>query len=146
MAGDVSRANGRKGGRPRGSAHAAKAAIVREQMAAAGTAVALAQIELALGCQQVFKRTSEGGYARVTNDEEILRYLAGGAKDPDYLLVAAKDADNRACDSVLNRAFGKPKEVVEVEVNDRRKQYQEMSPDALRARATQIAAKLARIH
>ena len=145
MAGDASRVNGRKGGRPKGSLHAAKAAIVREHMAAAGAAVAEAQIGLALGCQRVYKRNGEG-YARVTDEQEIFRFLASGAKDPDYLLVAATDADNRACDSVLNRAFGKPKELVEVEVNDRRKRYQDMPADALRARAKQIASKLARVH
>ena len=54
----------------------------------------------------------------VTNTETIEAYLAGELENTnaDYYFMSAKDPDNHAIDSLMNRVFGRPKESVDVSV------------------------------
>lgn len=61
----------------------------------------------------------------VTNPHEIERALnfmdgEGAAKDPngdDYYYVTTKEPDHKAIEMLLNRAFGKPKETLDANIN-----------------------------
>lgn len=53
----------------------------------------------------------------VTDPIEIAGVIDGSIKNDDkrYYKITAKDPDNAALDSLLNRAYGKPKETLEVQ-------------------------------
>lgn len=127
------------GGRPKGSK--SKTTIQREEALElakdiiAGRTRKLIDIQtiLAMGAIKVFKSCSHyvgtGKNARkitekpvvVTDDDEIINaidhYFHEGESPNDdltYYFVATKDPENKAIDSLLDRAYGKPKESVAV--------------------------------
>lgn len=73
-----------------------------------------AQITVAHGAQYLFKRYKVGKgwskFERVTDPEEMAEYLDGDfAEDKDrvYYMLTAEKPDVRAIDSLLDRAFGR---------------------------------------
>lgn len=85
-----------------------------------------AQLSLAVGSVKVFEvvETKDGNRTKrehflVTNTERIKEVLDGfdgvgsGVIDDTYYLVSNVLPDNRAIDSMLNRALGKPKDTME---------------------------------
>lgn len=85
-----------------------------------------AQLTLAVGSMKVFRideTEGEGGkkkreYTHVTDPDEIKRLLdehdgGNGVVDGAFYYFSEVMPDNRAIDSMLNRALGKPKETLE---------------------------------
>jgi hypothetical protein len=125
MAGQVSAENGKKGGRPKGSLN--KTTLEKKKVEEAFTQRVLnaadrlfnAQLALAEGTTHVFKivETGEGKQKKrehvlVTDPEEIKAFLdeydgGSGEMNGEYYYLTTKAPDNRAIDSLLDRAFGK---------------------------------------
>jgi hypothetical protein len=131
MAGNTSRQNGKRGGRPRGRKNNKTlereviAEAFRQRVYAAMEELFGAQVTLARGCSFLFKRRrikSKGGGTSeraelVTNPDEIQAYL-NGELDPDYYYyITTKEPSNLAIADMLNRALGKPVEAVQMDVN-----------------------------
>ena len=87
-----------------------------------------AQLSLAKGEQHLFVKyhTGEGKDRRafvdiVTDPETISQYLTDNgealnrATDDEYYYIATRPANNQAIDSLLNRAFGKAPEKIEID-------------------------------
>jgi hypothetical protein len=126
VGGDKPKKNGgaRPGaGRPKGSMNAKtkeKMAVKKEfedRVAHHAHELFNAQVTLAKGTQFLIKRirikTAKGfrwtPYERVTDPEEMVAYLDGKYKNTDavYYLLTAEKPDAKAIDSLLDRAFGK---------------------------------------
>lgn len=119
------------GGRPKGSKN--KATLEKQKVAEAfnqrvmanANALFNAQLTLAVGSQKVFRvdETGEGKskkreHVLVTDADEIKVLLdehdgRNGVVDGVYYYFSDVLPDNRAIDSMLNRAIGKPKESIE---------------------------------
>ena len=71
------------------------------------------QMNLAKGCQMLFKLNKKDKKPElVTDQKEIEKYLTGGfekVKDTRYF-ITTKIPDNKAIDSMLDRAFGKARQ------------------------------------
>jgi hypothetical protein len=72
-----------------------------------------AQISLAEGCSYLYRVDQVGEskkqreeHVLVTDPEEIKRYL-DGETDGEYYYITTKTPDNKAIDSLMDRAFGK---------------------------------------
>ena len=86
------------------------------------------QLSLANGIQMLFKiekwRDADGNEKKskpvlVTSQSEIEQYLDGefeGDPDADYYFMTTERPDNRALDSLLDRAYGKPKQSLDLGV------------------------------
>lgn len=118
-------------GRPKGAKN--KATLERQKVLdafnqrvmAKADALFNAQLTLAVGSMKVFRvdETEENGkkkreHVHVTDADEIKRLLdehdgASGVVDGVYYYFSDVLPDNRAIDSMLNRALGKPKETLE---------------------------------
>jgi hypothetical protein len=114
VAGEISRQNGRKGGRPTGSKTSEISAAVRDRIAAQADALVSAQLSLALGVAHLYRRKGGGSFELVTDADEIGRFLNEEVDREPYRYVAAVPPDNRAIDSLLNRGLGKPTDQLEV--------------------------------
>lgn len=57
-------------------------------------------------------------YRRVTDDEKMNALLTEGEYGKDYVVFTSMDPDWRAGDALMNRAFGKPIESVELSGKD----------------------------
>ncbi len=82
----------------------------------------LAQKKLALGVTVVVKRELDaktkkwGKYEIVTDPKEIVRFLNGKTKpNVEYFDVVTSKPDNAALQGLLDRAFGKAKESIEMD-------------------------------
>jgi hypothetical protein len=126
MAGQTSRANGQKGGRPKGKKSAATlereavAAAFRQRVLKAADRLFDAQLALASGCSFLYriertksKKQEKARHVLVTDAEEIQRYLDGELDSEDYYYVTTKEPNNQAIVDMLNRAIGKPKDEIE---------------------------------
>ena len=112
-------------------------AVVREKIMRRAERIVDSQTSLALGQQflykieKVRKKGTKGGttYERqkpelVTSQLEIEAYLDGLTKEGDinnendpaatYYYLTTKEPNNQAIDSMMNRAFGKPVETMEI--------------------------------
>lgn len=119
-------------GKPKGHKH--KATLERQRVLEAfnqrvmakADALFNAQLTLAIGSMKVFrideteddKGKKKREHVHVTDAEEIKRLLdehdgAPGVVDGVYYYFTDVSPDNRAIDSMMNRAFGKPKETLE---------------------------------
>jgi hypothetical protein len=119
-------------GKPKGKKH--KATLEKQAIAEAfnqrvmshADALFNAQLVLATGSRKVFRideEEGEGGkkkrvHTLVTDADEVKALLdehegAAGEVDGNYYYFTEVAPDNRAIDSLLNRAFGKPKETLE---------------------------------
>jgi hypothetical protein len=128
---EASRANGKKGGRPKGS-KSATTLIMEEVRAEFGQRVLStanrlfnAQLVAAEGATMLFKRTKGGKVQRVTNEREISAFLDQygtavedeGAVETEsgcFYFLSAKDPNAEAADRLLNRVMGKPTESLEL--------------------------------
>jgi hypothetical protein len=117
MPGQSARLNGRKGGRPKGGKNDDKAALVRKRIADAAEALVEAQLAIALGCVVLYRRDGVVT-VRVTDQEEVFRYLSGTVGPDGYHLVSTRDPDIRAIEAAMNRAFGRPVESVSLTGQD----------------------------
>lgn len=81
-----------------------------------------AQLNLAQGCTYLYridKETNTKGkevqkHALVTDEEEILAYLDGNQEDGNYYYITTDKPDNRAIENLLDRAYGRPAQTLEV--------------------------------
>lgn len=121
-------------GRPKGSMNAetklrvaAKRKFV-ERVVKVSDTLFNAQYDVAVGEKflMVVKTIGSGAKQRretsiVTNPETIIQYLNEELDDTDneYYFMTTKPADNRALDSLLNRAFGKPEEKLDITSGDK---------------------------
>lgn len=143
MAGDASRFNGKKGGRPKGSKSSStleKEKVMKEvgvRIMENAQRILDAQLSIGLGQQFLYKIEKEkilgpkGGVTYkskrpelVTAENEIRSYLDGlveegemyDENDPSatYYFITTKEPSNFAIDSMFNRALGKPKDSVDI--------------------------------
>lgn len=133
MAGDASRFNGKKGGRPKGS-KAAKTLerdrvmeAYRQRVHGMADSLLNSQVSLAVGQQFLYRiETDKDGKKSkpilVTDPEEITAFLDWEYGDGEnvntegeYYYISTKEPDNAAIEGILNRAWGRPKETVEVQ-------------------------------
>jgi hypothetical protein len=146
MAGNASKLNGKKGGRPKGTKSAvtlekeAVLKVFRERVMRSADILFNSQMSLARGQQFLYKiekefiKTPKGGYYRnkkpriVTNQEEIELYLEGAIKNGDmdcdydpastYYFLTTKEPNNQAAESLLDRALGKSVQITELTGKD----------------------------
>ena len=135
MAGDASRFNGQKGGRPIGSKSEKTLekdrvlAKVKDKILQRAERIIDAQSSLALGQQYLYvikTETINGKRVKskpelVTDPETISQFLDGEYGDGDslndeeeYYFISTKEPSNQAIDSMMNRAFGRPTESLDV--------------------------------
>jgi len=133
-----------KGGRPKGSKMPKTLerdkvfAEWRQKAMRAADVLLQSQLALARGSQYLFRIDKDPVYGkngkitgyknrkpvRVVNPTEMEEYLAGmieqgddsDDKDPGaaYYFLTAKDPENQAIADIMNRAYGKPKEFIEL--------------------------------
>lgn len=62
------------------------------------------------------KRTRAGRFVRITSTKEVLELLNSELEEgDDYYIVFTQDPNPKAIEDLMARAFGKPKEQIEVE-------------------------------
>ncbi len=122
---------GKLGGRPKGKKNAKTlerekvAEAVNQQIFSMARTLIIAQKGSAVGSQYLYKiKTYKGQRSEpilVTSQDEIENYLRGdydvdGDKhsDTEYYFLTTKDPETKASDSLLNRALGKAKEMIEL--------------------------------
>lgn len=150
MAGKSSIENGKKGGRPKGAKSEStllKEAVLtefRQKVLKSADVLFNSQLHIATGQTYLYKIEKElqigpkGGkkYIKskpkiVTEQWEIEAYLSGLIEDGDiedeedpnatYYFLTAKDPDNKAIDSMLDRVFGKSTQSIVTEDADGKK-------------------------
>jgi hypothetical protein len=128
MAGETSRENGKKGGRPKGSKNPetlereAVMKAYRERILINAQEIFSLQMQNARGCTYLYKTQCTGRgkdrkckYMQVTDPEEIENYLnglydevdRGSGVDEGYYQITVDKPDNKSLYSMLDRAFGK---------------------------------------
>jgi hypothetical protein len=125
MAGQASIENGKKGGRPKGSLN--QATIEKreaekqfiDRVVKSVDKLFNAQMSLAEGCSYLYRieETGEGKnkvkkHVLVTSPEEIKAYLDGDVDESDYYYITTDAPDNKAIDSLMDRAFGKARQTI----------------------------------
>ena len=124
-------------GKPKGYVHQStlerEAVLERFRQRAMANADALynAQYSLAVGSQMVFRRDTvedENGkkktiHTLVTDPIEVKEMLdataaEGGKVGEDYYIITTIQPDNRALDSIFDRTFGRPTQVIELPAPD----------------------------
>lgn len=126
MSGEISRENGKLGGRPKGSMTAialqkkrVEEAVKMRIYAHAGGLIN-AQLQLAKGVTHMFRiDPSTKKHSIVTDPEEINRILDEHGGNPGfsgngYYYLSTQEPNNMALDSLLNRALGKPTDKVDI--------------------------------
>ena len=118
MAGDISRRNGKLGGRPKGSEEPAtldkkaNRALIREAARPYIEKIVRAQAENALGVSYLVLRDPvSGAYVRATDESAVDAALLAG---PDAFRVYTKEPHQGSASLVLAYAADKPVEPVEV--------------------------------
>jgi hypothetical protein len=124
MPGQASIENGKKGGRPKGSLN--QATIEKKEaekqfidrVVKSVDRLFNAQISIAEGCSYLYRieQIGEGNKKReehvlVTDPDEIKKYLDGETED-SYYYITTKTPDNKAIDSLMDRAFGKARQTI----------------------------------
>ena len=124
MAGNVSRTNGKKGGRPKGTTgikHAAtiekEAAreVVRQRVFQRMIPMIDAQIEHALGIKHFMLRRPDGKFERITDPLKIEEAL--NADEPGGFYIFTKDPSVQAFSDLMNRAIDKPTQQVTMDTS-----------------------------
>lgn len=135
MSGQASKENGKKGGRPIGRKNDAtlekerELSAVKQRIMKNAQKIIDSQLSLSRGLQFLYRIDTEivkGKRIRskpilVVDSEEIANYLDGEFGDGEslndetaYYYITASVPNNMASDSMLNRAFGKPTENMEL--------------------------------
>ena len=120
----TSRLNGKKGGRPKGSKAAktlvkeAARTLVRELVCKELRPLVEAQIRAALGIRHFVLRGPDGKFKRVTHPATITRILNAPKGQYEFFDVWTRDPSTPAFKDLMDRAFGKPAEHVDLVVND----------------------------
>lgn len=134
-------------GRPKGTTKKAIAerkqaeALVKLRISKAANALVNAQMHLALGATHLFvKKTTvnKDGKPRssvkmVTDPEIIARYLDGEFEnsEDEFYFISTEKPDNKAIDSMLDRAFGKARQSVDITSDDEPVQFIPISENIL---------------
>ncbi len=116
--------NGKKGGREAGSKNARtklREEVLQElknHIYKSAKKILNAQSIVAVGTHKMVQMLKGPGDAiiprTIRDEEEMQNLLDDGVYGVDYVIVMGREPDFRAGDAVLNRAFGKPKETVEI--------------------------------
>ena len=127
MAGDASRQNGLRGGRPSGRKNdatlerEAQLERLRQRVFEAFDPLINAQLSLARGISYLFKEDinddgSKGKPILVVDPEEIRAYLAEdyNALSTTYYYITTKAPENAALKDLWDRALGKPAQMLEL--------------------------------
>lgn len=126
MAGQASRANGRKGGRPKGAKSSAtieREAVLRayrQRVCQQADRLLDAELTVAFGCSYLYRKPkkAEKGEARkaelVTDPEVIRRYLDGELDhdDLDYYYITTERPDTSTVRGMFDRTFDRPAQTV----------------------------------
>jgi hypothetical protein len=125
MAGQASIENGKLGGRPKGSLNKATIEKKEAQRQFIDRVVKNvdrlfnAQISLAEGCSYLYRIEDEGEgknkkrkHVLVTSPEEIQAYLDDDVDQDNYYYITTHTPDNKAIDSLMDRAFGKARQTI----------------------------------
>jgi hypothetical protein len=124
MAGDISKANGRKGGRPRGPAPQTRQRTIdkrlalermRERVYAEVEHLITSEIEAAKGSYVMLIKTETGGWSRATTEAQIAAALEAGA---EVFRVVRKDADMRAVKDLWDRTIGVATQPIELSTRE----------------------------
>lgn len=121
MAGGKRKGAGRKKGGQNASTKLRDAAHSKFKDKAAKIAQTLlrAQTVEAIGYHRIIAITidREGNkhVETIKDEKKIEKLLAEGTLGVDYHIIAGKDPNYKASDAILNRAFGRPKETVELQ-------------------------------
>lgn len=120
MAGNVSRENGRKGGRPQGSKTQATVekeatlAAFKEKVRNSADVLYRSQMTLAIGQTYLYKVIPpDKKPILVTDTEEIEAFLREEVTEGTYYFLTTKDPDNKAIDSLLDRTYGKAQQNID---------------------------------
>ena len=94
-----------------------------------------AQMQLALGCSFLYKLVDKGTgkkeFVIVQDKEEILRYLNREFENTDiYYYIGTDKPDNKAISNLLDRAYGKPTQPVDGNIN-MTKDYDQLTTEQL---------------
>lgn len=117
----IARANGKKGGRPKGSKgrptleKEAAREVFRAEVLKSMKPLLQRQIAHAMGIGHLYTRDAAGKFTKVVNQAQIDRLLTTGTEDKHYWIFS-KDPSVQAFTDIMNRALDKPKEQ-EQEVN-----------------------------
>lgn len=117
-------------GRPRGSTNKmtrtmkSKERTIKDRVTKNLTALINSQLSLAKGQQFLYeiKMRNVGGkrkpqHTLVTDPKKIKAYMDGDVDEDKYFYVTTKEPDNRAIESLLDRAFGKSTTNANVDTN-----------------------------
>lgn len=115
MAGEQSRINGRKGGKPKGrvASHTLEAAAAKQRIidrvAKDVDNLYNSQKGLAMGSQVLMCKPKKGNTYIVENLDLIIGFIDGQLEntDDEYYFMTLVKPDNNAIDSLFDRAFGK---------------------------------------
>ena len=129
MAGDISRLNGKKGGRKKAqhtvAAESARAFVVGKVVENLSPLMR-SKLAKALGYHVLMvpeivtdkkgKRVRTGKFIRVTDPNEVERLMENppGEDGEDYYVIHTTDPDPNSIQYLLNQAIGKPKETTEL--------------------------------
>ena len=105
------------------------------------------QMNLAKGCQYLYRVDGVGKATLVTNPEEIQEYFEGKTDEEKRYLITTEKPDNKAIDSLLDRTFGKATQRIETdtpEVQEKIKTIEDglrslINIQARRDRASEVA-------
>lgn len=117
MAGDISRTNGRKGGKPKGVKwkrtllKEAAYQLYREEVLSNMAPIVQAQIESACGSYVLLGKTSDGQFVRVTDQATMDRLFQSGA---EFFRLEQKEPDAAMSRYLTDQVIGKAKERLEV--------------------------------
>jgi polysaccharide pyruvyl transferase WcaK-like protein len=121
MAGDVSRQNGAKGGRPPGSISNSTLEkqeardFIRKRVREALAPMVDAQILHCQGVSYMRLRNPDGSFARATDEKQIDAAIAAGAS---WFQIFTEAPNTQAFVALSDRAFDKPKEHMELTGED----------------------------
>jgi len=117
--------NAKKAGRKKGSVNKdtkivqAMQKTFREKVSKMATKLMKAQAVQALGYHKMLAVTRDAdgkmSVETVRDKKRFDDFLENGVLGKDYMLVVAKEPDYKASDALMNRAWGRPKETVEVQ-------------------------------
>ena len=125
MAGDASRANGKKGGRPKGRRDAStleREAVLRayrERVCRQADRLLDAELTVALGCSMLFRKPKEGKerkVERVTDEATIKAFLNGELDDSttDWYFITTERPDTLTVRNMFDRTFDRPMQRTEL--------------------------------